>query len=99
MEEGRRMQSGPRSFEQVWELVAELETMVGEVLMTVSAARVHRYTHGSERERAGPPESLAGPPSHSSRVSEEEGSTDMKIEGEGKRVTVYVGSADTWGGT
>lgn len=22
----------------------------------------------------------------------------MKIEGEGKRLTVYVGSADTWGG-
>jgi PII-like signaling protein len=33
-----------------------------------------------------------------SGVSSEKGEIHMKIEGEGERVTVYVGSADTWHG-
>jgi PII-like signaling protein len=84
--------------ERVAELVAELETMVTEGLVVVSSARVHIYTHGSQREQVGPPIFQTSPPSHARRVSGEEGTTHMKIEGEGKRVTVYVGSADTWGG-
>jgi PII-like signaling protein len=79
-------------------LVAELENMVSEALLTVSPARVQLYTHGSEREKVGPPVSQVSPPLHPGRVSREEGTIHMKIEGEGKRVTVYVGSADTWGG-
>ena len=43
--------------ERVAGLVAELETMVSEGLVTVSPARVHRYTHRSEHENDGPPES------------------------------------------
>jgi len=84
--------------ERVAELVAELETMVGEGLVVVSPARVHRYAHGSEREKTDPPESPTSPPSPARRVSGKESTIHMKIEGEGKRVTVYVGSADTWGG-
>jgi PII-like signaling protein len=71
--------------------------MVVEGLVVVSPARVHRYTHASEREDAGPSESATGQPSPQRRISGKEGTTHVKIEGEGKRVTVYVGSADTWG--
>jgi PII-like signaling protein len=84
--------------ERIAELVAELSTMVSEGLVTVSPARVHRYSHGSEYEKASPPAFLVSPSSHPERVSGEEGTIHMKIEGEGKRVTIYVGSADTWGG-
>ena len=84
--------------ERVAALAAELENMVSEGLVVVSPARVHRYTHGSEREKAGTPVLQANPPSHPRRISGEKGTIHMKIEGEGKRVTVYVGSADTWGG-
>jgi PII-like signaling protein len=84
--------------ERVAELVEELDTMVSEGLLVVSPARVHRYTHKSERENDGPPVSGTGPPSHPSRVFKEKGAIYMKIEGEAKRVTVYVGSADAWCG-
>ena len=83
---------------RIAELVAELETMVSEGLVVVSPARVHRYTHKSERENDGPSVSQTSPPSHPMRLAGEKGNIPMKIEGEGKRVTVYVGSADTWGG-
>jgi len=84
--------------ERARELVAELETMVSEGLVVVSPARVHRYTHKSERQNDGAPVSQTSPPSHPMPVSGEKGTIPMKIAGEGKRVTVYVGSADTWGG-
>jgi PII-like signaling protein len=84
--------------ERVAALAAELETMVSEGLVVISPARVHRYTHGAEREKAGTPVLQANPPSHPRRVSGEGDTIHMKIEGEGKRVTVYVGSADTWNG-
>jgi PII-like signaling protein len=79
-------------------LVDELGTMMGEGLMAVSPVHVFRYRHGTERDDAGPPNSSMGLPSHSDRVSGEEDTNPMKIEGEGRRVTVYVGSADTWNG-
>jgi PII-like signaling protein len=84
--------------ERVAELVAELQTMVGEGLVVVSQARVHRYSDGPELEQAGRSASALGPPSYTGRTPGEKGASPMKIEGEGKRVTVYVGSADTWGG-
>ena len=55
--------------ERVAGLVAELETMVSEGLVTVSPARVHRYSHGSESGNDGSPVSEASPPSHPGRVS------------------------------
>ncbi len=83
--------------ERVTALVAELETMVAEGLVVISPARVHRYTHGSEREQEELIETTTDPLSRTRRVAEAEGTIHMKIEGEGRRVTVYVGSADTWG--
>jgi PII-like signaling protein len=84
--------------ERVAALVAELETMVSDGLVCISPARVHRYTHGFERGKDDPTETTTDPLSRTRRVSGVEGTIHMKIEGEGKRVTVYVGSADTWGG-
>ncbi len=84
--------------ERVKELIGELEIMVGEGLVVVGPARVIRYTHGSERATVDSAESPAGAPARTTRGSGTEGSNPMKIEGEGKRVTVYVGSADTWKG-
>ncbi len=84
--------------ERIAELVAELETMVSEGLVVVSPASVRRYTHGSEREQIDPPEWQTDPPASARRVFEQEGTTHMKIEGEGKRMVVYVGSVDTWKG-
>jgi PII-like signaling protein len=84
--------------ERVAAMVAELETMVGEGLVVVNPAYVLRYTHATEYDEASPPRSPTRPPSTSTRVSQEEGTSPMKNEGEGKRVTVYVGSADTWDG-
>jgi PII-like signaling protein len=84
--------------ERVAALVAELETMVGEGLVVVNPAYVLRSTHATEYDGASPPRSPTRPPSTSTRVSQEEGTNPMKIEGEGKRVTVYVGSADTCDG-
>ncbi len=84
--------------ERVAELVVELETMISEGLVVVGQACVLRYTHGTEREGALPRESSPDHPSRLKRISGEEGTTAMKIEGEGKRMTVYVGSADTWKG-
>jgi PII-like signaling protein len=84
--------------ERIRALLGELETMVGEGLVVVSRVHVHRYAHAVERDAVLRPGSPAGPPSGSSRVSREEGTPPMKIEGDVKRVTVYIGSADTWHG-
>ena len=86
------------SAERIADLVGELEAMVGEGLVVVSPARVIRYAHGKEREIADPLEFRTVRPSPTRRVTGEEGEIHMKIEGEGKRVTVYVGSADAWHG-
>jgi protein CrcB len=71
--------------ERAERLLAELGSMVGEGLATVRAVRVFRYAHqGERRGRAGPAPS--------------ERSTPMQIEGDAQRVTVYIGSSDTWNG-
>lgn len=79
-------------------LMGELDTMVCEGLVIVRPVRVFRYTHATERGEGNGPGSSTGQPSRPDRVAHEEGNTPMKIEGEGRRVTVYVGSADTWNG-
>jgi len=84
--------------EKVKQFQAELQTMIGEGLAVLSPARVVRYAHGLERQdgdvgaRA---TDLSPPPTTD---LEKGGSSAMKIEGEARRVTVYIGSADTWGG-
>jgi PII-like signaling protein len=84
--------------ERVLPLAGELETMVSEGLVVVSPAQVLRYTHAAECEEVDPPRSPTDPTSHPRRVSEDESTEQMKIEGAAKRVTVYIGSADTWSG-
>jgi PII-like signaling protein len=85
--------------ERVMPLVAELETMVSEGLVVVSPVQVVRYSQAAERVEA----EAVRPGSPAARSSRRERSpagetSPMKIEGEAKRVTVYVGSADTWHG-
>jgi PII-like signaling protein len=75
----------------------ELETMIGEGLVVVSPVRVRRYSHAGEQpqpRRLGPD---AVPAPESEGGQREAGATEMKIEGRANRVTVYVGSTDTWG--
>jgi PII-like signaling protein len=82
---------------RVMPLVGELESIVTEGLIVVSPVQVLRYTHAVERGETERPRLITGPPSLTKRVSAAEGTSQMKIEGDAKRVTVYVGSADTWG--
>jgi PII-like signaling protein len=84
--------------ERIAGLAAELESMVGEGLIVLSRASVRRYTHGAEHAPGGPPEATVDSLSRVGRLSGEEATDPMKIEGEAKRVTVYIGSADTWHG-
>jgi PII-like signaling protein len=84
--------------ERVASLAVELETMVSEGLIVISAAEVLRYTHAAESSEGFRQEFAIDPTSLTKRVPTVEGSSLMKIEGEAKRVTVYIGSADTWGG-
>jgi PII-like signaling protein len=84
--------------ERIAALLDELTTMVSEGLVVVRPVQVVRYRHAAERTEAVSPGSASGRPSAQGRVSHEEDTTPMKIEGDGKRVTVYVGSADTWNG-
>ena len=84
--------------ERVASLVSELGTMVREGLIVISAATVLRYTHAAESGEAIRRELATGPTTLTKRSNGVEGSSPMKIEGEAKRVTVYIGSADTCGG-
>jgi PII-like signaling protein len=84
--------------DRVAALKDELETMVGEGLVVVRPVQVFRYTHATERGEGIGPGSAPGQPLRPDRTSHEEGDIPMKIEGPGRRVTVYVGSADTWKG-
>jgi PII-like signaling protein len=84
--------------EKVEALLGELGTMVSEGLVVVGPAHVYSYTHASERDEAVEAGSPAGQPSRTTRVSGEESPSEMKIEGDAKRVTVYLGSADAWHG-
>jgi PII-like signaling protein len=85
--------------EPVGVLLRELETMVREGLVGVTSTRVLHYVRATERPRAQGPSVATDPPQRAGRATETEGTTSMKIEGEGKRVTVYVGGADTWNGS
>ncbi len=84
--------------EAVETLIAELAAMVSEGLVAVSAVRVVHYAHGSERDKAGIKDARVDLQAREQPDVEGRGQNPMKIEGEGKRLTVYVGSADTWGG-
>jgi len=83
---------------RVMPLAGELESIVAEGLIVVSPVQVVRYTHAVERDEIIRPRVVTDSPSTAKRNSAEEGASHMKIEGDAKRMTVYVGSADTWKG-
>jgi PII-like signaling protein len=87
--------------ERVRPLMEELDTIVTEGLVVVSPVRVFRYIHASERiagNEAPPSSCPPGPNSGANRILEKRAGGHMKIEGDAKRVTVYVGSTHTWKG-
>jgi PII-like signaling protein len=87
------------SAERLVPFVAKLETMVSEGLVVMSLADVIRYVHAAEvsDDLAVRPETSMGDPSRREQASNED-APHMKIEGDAKRVTVYIGSADRCGG-
>jgi PII-like signaling protein len=83
--------------DQVMALADELGTMIGEGLLASSAVKVHLYSHAGEGPPSGAASPQAGIPSHTEEATGNQGATPMKIEGGANRLTVYVGSTDTWG--
>src|SRR5262249_21976401 len=81
-------------------LLRELGSMVGEGLVTTRPVRVYRHADRADA----PPAEPASAPGEGGRErpaegpSRTEGSVAMQIEGDAQRVTVDVGSSDTWGG-
>ncbi|MGO9465738.1 MAG: DUF190 domain-containing protein [Isosphaeraceae bacterium] len=86
------------SVEKVQQFQEELQAMIGEGLAVRSPARVIRYTHGLERQDAGVLALVTDPNVRQTTDLGEGGLNFMKIEGEARRVTVYIGSTDTWHG-
>jgi len=84
--------------EKVKQFGEELQTIVGEGLAVSQPVRLVRYTHGLERTDV--EHCTRGPDISSGQTNDarEEGSNSVKIEGEARRVTAYIGSSDTWGG-
>jgi PII-like signaling protein len=80
------------------QFAADLQSMIGEGLAVLRPVFMVRYTHGLERqdESAGLP--VANPSSPQPIEPTVEKRNAMKIEGDARRVTIYIGSADTWGG-
>jgi PII-like signaling protein len=87
------------SAEKVKRFAGELQSMIGEGLAVLRPVRVVRYAHGHERRDGTSPATGATPGGHE-QAGEfwKEGSRLMKIEEDARRVTVYIGSSDTWGG-
>ena len=86
------------SAEQVQLLLDELQTIVSEGLVVKSPVQVVYHRHASERAEGSPTSSGPNQGSDMKRLPGEEGGTEMKIDGDAKRVTVYVGSSDSWHG-
>ncbi len=87
--------------EKVKALTGELDVMVGEGLFTSARVQVVRYAHAAECGEDGmtdPTASWARTSSPENVVIRAREETAMKIEGEAKCATIYIGSSDTWGG-
>lgn len=84
--------------ERIAAVAAELESMLRGGLVVVSPAWVHRYRHATECVQPGPQPASGGPSGRPDQVTREEVSRPMTTGNEAKRVTVYVGSSDTWHG-
>jgi PII-like signaling protein len=79
----------------IGKLEIELDSMIAEGLVVTRPVQVRHYAGQSIEARAGNPmEPRKAAPSIFASGS----SSAMKIEGEAKRVTVYIGNSDTWHG-
>ena len=86
------------SSERVQLLTAELGTIVSEGLVVLRPGRTVLRSGRAGRAEPARTISPASRVSVTSRTSGEEESPEMKIDGDAKRVTVYVGSSDSWHG-
>jgi PII-like signaling protein len=77
-------------------LVAELNTKVGDGLTTAEAVRVIRYTH--HENGPGPAHVESSQTVGTTTDHQSAGEHPMPIEGVAQRLTVYIGSSDTWHG-
>jgi PII-like signaling protein len=83
------------SEEKIGEFIIELNSMVAEGLVTMSPVRVIHYAGRSNSPR--PAEVIARTTTIES-LSIGRSEDPMRIEGQAQRITLYVGSSDTWGG-
>jgi PII-like signaling protein len=79
-------------------LLTELETIVSEGLVVLCPVNVFHKPNASGCADLDRTAAATGRISGMRRVQGAEESSEMKIEGDAKRVTVYVGGADTWNG-
>jgi PII-like signaling protein len=86
------------SADRIQLLLNELETMAADGLVVLCPVEVFQNPSASGRTDLDRTTSRTGRISGMSREQAEEESSEMKIDGDAKRVTVYVGSADTWNG-
>jgi PII-like signaling protein len=84
------------SEEKVGLIVTELNSIMAEGLMVTRPVRVVRYAGCSVTEKSSPKRADVQVITNEAHPLER--STIMRIEGEAQRVTVYVGSSDTWHG-
>jgi PII-like signaling protein len=84
--------------DRVQAFLAELETIVSEGLVVLSPVDVFHDPDASDRAEIDRTALLTARIASASRGRRAEESSEMKIDGDAKRVTVYIGSADTWNG-
>ncbi len=83
------------SAENIGKMLTEVNSMIVEGLVVTRPVRVIRYAGGSESAQKSLPieEVKVAETTHDTWSS-----TTMRIEGEAQRVTIYIGSSDTWRG-
>jgi PII-like signaling protein len=84
--------------ERVNSFLDELGPMVGEGLIHVRPVRVHRPDGAPAVGQRRPVPEQGDATGPRDRVTATRSATPMRIEGEARRVTVYVGSSDAWHG-
>jgi PII-like signaling protein len=83
------------SAERVGTMIETLDAMVSEGLVVSRPVRVVRY---AGRSHPGPEPERPRHETTTATITAKGGATTMRIEGDAQRVTVYVGSSDTWHG-
>jgi PII-like signaling protein len=81
--------------ENVTKLLHEIDPLVVEGLVVCRPVRVVHYAENSTTEEQDPPTNTS---STGRSVPDSGSSSIMKIEGDAQRLSVYIGSSDTWRG-